>query len=305
MAHPGAESATRTVAFTGNMVALVTPFRNGQLDRAAFARLIERVIDGGVSAIVPCGTTGESPTLSHDEHDEVVRLAVQAAAGRVTVIAGAGSNSTAEAVRLTRAAAENGADAVLSVSPYYNKPTQEGLVRHFSTIADATDLPVVLYDIPGRCGVALAPDTVQRLAEHPRIRAIKVATGNVEDVSRITRSTGLAALSGDDSLTLPMLSLGAVGVISVISNLLPARMTRLVAAALEGDYSVARREHDALFPLMKAMFLESNPAPVKAALAKIGYLVDELRAPLVSVSPAARVAIESELAPFLDELKLE
>ena len=222
--------------FTGNIVALVTPFRNGSLDTGAFIRLIERVIAGGASGIVPCGTTGESPTLAHQEHDEVIQLAVETAARRVPVIAGTGSNSTAEATRLTKAAASAGADAVLSVSPYYNKPTQSGLIAHFQTIAEASDLPVVLYDIPGRCGVRLEMASTVQLAQHPNIQAIKIATGDVEDVSRVRQHTDLAPLSGDDSLTLPMMALGGVGVISVISNLLPRRMTRLVEAALAGGH---------------------------------------------------------------------
>ncbi len=288
--------------FTGNMVALITPFCNGSFDRSAYVKLIERVIDGGATAVVPCGTTGESPTLSHDEHDEVVCLAIETVARRISVIAGAGSNSTVEAIRLTKAAASAGADAVLSVSPYYNKPTQEGLRRHFHSVADATDLPVVLYDIPGRCGVALEINCLQNLAEHPNIRAIKVATGDVADVSRITASTDLAVLSGDDALTLPMLAMGATGVISVLANLLPRRMTRLVQKALEGDFSAARNEHDLLFPLMETMFVESNPAPVKAALATIGLIANELRPPLCPLSPASLPRLEEDLAPFLDEL---
>lgn len=288
--------------FTGNMVALVTPFRNGSFDEDAFIQLITRVIDGGVTAIIPCGTTGESPTLSHDEHDAVIRCAVQAAAGRVAVIAGTGSNATAEAVRLTKAAAECGADAVLSVSPYYNKPTQEGMRQHFLAVAEASSLPVVLYDIPGRCGVRLAIETQLRLAEHPRIQAVKVATGDVEDVTQLALRSGLATLSGDDSLTLPMMSLGARGVISVISNLLPQRMSRLVGAALEGDFATAREEHNTLYPLMKTMFVESNPAPIKAALARFGHMQNELRLPLCPVSPGAQEQLERDLQPFLDEL---
>lgn len=289
--------------FTGNIVALVTPLRNGSLDTEAFTRLIERVIAGGVSGIVPCGTTGESPTLTHQEHDEVIRLAVETAAGRVPVIAGTGSNSTAEAVRLTKAAAASGANAVLSVSPYYNKPTQDGLVAHFRTIGDASDLPVVLYDIPGRCGVQLALESTVALAEHPNIQAIKVATGDVEDICRIRQHTDLDTLSGDDSLTLPMLALGASGVISVISNLLPRRMTRLVEAAHEGNFNAALEEHNMMYSLMKAMFVESNPAPIKAAMAMMGWLANELRLPLCPVSPAGMSLIEKELAPFLEELE--
>jgi 4-hydroxy-tetrahydrodipicolinate synthase len=288
--------------FTGNMVALVTPFRDGSVDLPAVGALIDRVIEGGVSAVLPCGTTGESPTLSHEEHDEVVAFAVERASGRVMVIAGAGSNSTREAVRLTRAAAKAGADAVLSVSPYYNKPTSAGLVDHFRAIADSTDLPVVLYDIPGRCGVALGLPCITTLAEHPHIQAIKVATGNVEHVTEIRRATGLAILSGDDSLTLAMMALGARGVVSVLSNILPVRVNRLVTSALEGDIATARAEHDAHFPLMRSLFIESNPAPVKAALARMGLIANELRLPLRPVSPASMSRLEQDLAPFMSEL---
>ena len=284
------------------MVALVTPFRNGSFDRLAFTRLIQHVLDGGVSAVIPCGTTGESPTLSHEEHDEVVRAAVQIVEGQVPVIAGTGSNSTKEAVRLTRAAADAGASAVLSVSPYYNKPTQAGLAQHFLAVAECSALPVVLYDIPGRCGVNISTDTVVQLAVHPNVQAIKVATGDVEDVSRIKTRTQLHALSGDDALTLPMMALGGCGVISVISNLLPGRMTRMVTAALEGDFTSALREHEMLYPLMKAMFIESNPSPIKAALARIGMIDDELRLPLTKISAAGSTQLEEVLAPFLDEL---
>ena len=288
--------------FTGSMVALVTPFRNGSIDRKAFGALVERMIAGGVSAIVPCGTTGESPTLSHEEHDEVVQLAVEVVAGRVSVIAGAGSNSTSEAIRLTKAAAEGGADAVLSVSPYYNKPNTAGLVRHFRGVADATDLPVVLYDIPGRCGIALGIECITSLSEHENIQAVKLATGDVEDVTRITGATGLTVLSGDDSLTLPMMAMGARGVISVISNILPARMNRLVHSALEGNFSAAREEHNALYPLMCAMFIESNPAPVKAALARMGLIANELRLPLSPISTESMDRLDQLLAPLLSEM---
>jgi 4-hydroxy-tetrahydrodipicolinate synthase len=288
--------------FTGNMVALVTPFRNGVLDRTALARLVERTIDGGVSALVPCGTTGESPTLSHAEHDEVVAAVVELAAGRVPVVAGAGSNSTAEAVRLTRAAASAGAAAVLSVTPYYNRPNQDGLRRHFLAVADASELPVVLYDIPGRSVVRLALATTVALSEHPNIRAVKEATGDVENVTRIRAETSLAVLSGDDALTLPILALGGKGVISVLSNLLPAPMSRLVALGLAGQLVEALGIHDRLYPLMKSMFLDTNPTPVKHALAAIGLCSAELRLPLCELGAADAARLEQALEPFLDEL---
>lgn len=287
--------------FTGNIVALVTPFRNGAVDEDALAACIERAIAGGVSAVAPCGTTGESPTLTHEEHDAVVALTVRVAGGRVPVLAGTGSNSTAEAVRLSRAAAQAGASGLLSVTPYYNKPSQEGLRRHFEAVADATDLPVCLYDIPGRCGVALAPETVVALARHPNVAAIKEATGQVENVTRLRAETDLAVLSGDDALTLPILALGGRGVISVVSNVLPAAMTRLVRAMLDADLRAARAEHDRLYPLMKAMFLDTNPVPVKEAMGMLGWIEPELRLPLCRMDATRR----ERLAEILDRYRGE
>ena len=288
--------------FRGNMVALVKPFRNGFLDREAMTGLVDRVLAGGVSAVVPCGTTGESPTLSHDEHDRVVAMVIEAADGRRPVVAGTGSNSTAEAVRLTKAAAKLGADAVLSVCPYYNRPTQEGLYRHFTTVADSTDLPVVLYDIPGRTGVGLTLDTLARLADHPNIAAIKEATGQTGNATQIRRHTSLAVLSGDDAQTLPMMALGARGVISVLSNLLPSAMTGLVEAAEEGRFSDALTIHDRLQPLFQALFLESNPIPIKAALSRVGWIDPEIRPPLFTMSRPNEIALEEALEPYLEEL---
>jgi 4-hydroxy-tetrahydrodipicolinate synthase len=288
--------------FEGNMVALVTPFRNGSVDRSALAALVEHLIAGGVSGVVPCGTTGESPTLSHAEHNEVVAFVAEKVAGRVLVIAGTGSNSTAEAVELTKAAAKAGASACLSVNPYYNKPSQEGLQQHFLAVAEASQLPVVLYNIPGRCGIELSPETIRKLGAHQNIQAIKEATGNVENVSHIRQETDLAVLSGDDALTLAMLALGARGVISVIGNLLPAQMTNLVNSALEGNFAAAREEHDRLFPLMKAMFIESNPAPIKACLHRAGMIENQLRLPLCPVSAANMPRLMAQLEPFLGDI---
>ncbi len=282
--------------FAGNIVAIVTPFRNGAIDRAALAAHVERMLEGGVSGIVPCGTTGESPTLSHDEHDEVVELTLAAVRGRVPVIAGAGSNSTREAIRLTKAAEHAGAQAVLSVNPYYNRPSQEGLVAHFLAIADATSLPVMLYNIPGRTGVELSIDTIARLAKHPNIRAIKEATGNVDQVTRIRATSDLAILSGDDVLTLPMMALGASGVVSVLANVLPRAMTELVAAARSGDFATARERHERLHPLMKALFVETNPVPVKAALAELGWIAPDVRRPLVELQPGSLAQVRAALA---------
>ncbi len=288
--------------FTGNMVALVTPFRNGSVDQKALTDLVDRVLLGGVAGVVPCGTTGESPTLSHEEHDAVVAMTIDAVRGRVPVVAGTGSNCTDEAIRLTRAAGRHGATAVLSVNPYYNRPSQQGLVRHFQAIADASMVPVVLYNIPGRTGVELSIETIATLAKHPNIHAIKEATGNVENVTRIRAVSDLAVLSGDDSLTLPMLALGAQGVISVLSNLLPARMTELVRAGLAGDFDEARALHDHLYPLMKSLFVETNPAPVKAALAHAGWILEELRLPLCPIAAENRQRLVADLEPFLAEI---
>jgi 4-hydroxy-tetrahydrodipicolinate synthase len=288
--------------FEGNMVALVTPFRNGSVDRSALGALVEHVIAGGVSGVIPCGTTGESPTLSHEEHNEVVSSVVEKVGGRVLVIAGTGSNSTAEAIALTKAAAKAGANACLSVNPYYNKPSQEGLRKHFLAVADASQLPVVLYNIPGRCGIELSLDTIRKLATHQNIQAIKEATGNVENVSHIRRHTDLDVLSGDDALTLAMLALGARGVISVLANLLPNQMTNLVNSALEGNFVAARQEHDRLFPLMKAMFVESNPAPIKACLSRAGMIENQLRLPLCPVSEANIPGLMAQLEPFLADI---
>lgn len=288
--------------FQGNMVALVTPFRNGAVDGDALRGLVDRVLAGGVSAVVPCGTTGESPTLSHDEHDRVVALTIEAADGRVAVVAGTGSNSTAEAVRLTKAAARHGADAVLSVCPYYNKPTQDGLLRHFTTVADSSDLPVVLYDIPGRTGVGLTLDTLRKLGEHPNISAVKEATGQVGNVTLIRQATSLAVLSGDDALTLPMMALGARGVISVTSNLLPAAVTGLVQAVAEGRFQAALTIHDQLQPIFTALFLETNPIPIKAALARVGWIDGEIRGPLTPMTKANQTRLEAAMRPFLEEL---
>lgn len=288
--------------FSGNMVALVTPFRNGSVDGEAMIGLVDRVRAGGVSAVVPCGTTGESPTLSHAEHDRVVQIVVEAAAGNVPVVAGTGSNSTAEAVRLTVAATKAGADAVLSVCPYYNRPTQDGLLGHFATVADSSDLPVVLYDIPGRTGVSLSLETLQSLSEHPNIAAVKEATGRVENVTLIRKHTNLTVLSGDDAMTLPMMALGAKGVISVTSNLLPGAMTALVQAAADERFGEALRIHDDLQPLFKALFLETNPIPIKAALGRVGWIDREIRPPLTPMTAANERQLEQAMEPFLAEL---
>lgn len=273
--------------FEGTHTALITPFRNGAVDYGNFRSLIEAQISGGVDGIVPVGTTGESPTLSHDEHRDVIKAAVDAAAGRVKVIAGTGSNSTDEAISLTRDAELAGADAALVVAPYYNKPSPEGLYRHFRAIAGATKLPVILYSIPGRCGIEIGVPVVARLAHDcPNIVAIKEAGGSVERVSQLRQALPdtFEILSGDDSLTLPFMSVGAVGVISVASNVAPPQVCELVAAARVGDMSRTRDLHHRLYPLFKNLFVESNPVPVKYALSLTSDFSPEVRLPLAQMS---------------------
>ena len=284
--------------FAGTYTALVTPFKNDRVDEAAFARLIERQIAGGVTGIVPVGTTGESPTLTHEEHLRVIELAVQTAAGRCKVIGGTGSNSTAEAIEMTREAARVGCDATLQVAPYYNKPSPEGLFRHFSKIAEATKLPVVLYSIPGRCGIEIAVETVVRLAKGcPTIVAIKEAGGSVERVSalRAVLPPEFEILSGDDSLTLPFIGAGANGVISVASNVVPRAVVDLVNAALAGDFVEARRLHFHWYPLFKDLFIEPNPVPAKHTLALRGEMLADVRLPLCEMADATRAKLETTL----------
>lgn len=283
----GAKSSL--LMFRGTYTALVTPFRGGRVDEEAFRRLVAHQIENGVAGIVPVGTTGESPTLDHDEHRRVIALAVEAAAGRCKVIAGTGSNATAEAVALTADAEKAGADAALLVCPYYNKPSQEGLYRHFKQIAEATRLPIMLYSIPGRCVIEIAPDTVRRLAkECPNVVAIKESGGNPDRVSTLRNilPDGFDILSGDDSLTLPFIAVGASGVVSVASNLAPKEVVAMVNAALEGDFKAARAMHLRLHPLFRDLFIEPNPVPVKTALAWAGRMTAEVRAPLCAMSEA-------------------
>src|SRR5512139_2303704 len=251
--------------FEGAITALVTPMRNGKVDEQGLVDLIEFQITRGIHGIVPCGTTGESATLSHEEHGRVIDIAVAESRGRVPVIAGTGSNSTAEALRLTRHAKEAGADGALLITPYYNKPTQEGLYRHFAHIAERVDIPIVLYNVPGRTGVNLLPETVARLTEFRNIVAIKEATADLRQASRIVELCGerIALISGDDFTVLPLLSVGGKGVISVVSNVAPALMARLVDAFAAGDLAAAREAHYRLLPLSEAMFIETNPIPVK------------------------------------------
>ncbi len=277
---------------TGTITALVTPFSKGAVAYDDLRRLVEFQIKGGIDGLVPVGTTGESPTLSHEEHVEVIRAVVEAARGRVPVIAGTGSNSTSEAVDLTRRADAAGADAMLVVAPYYNKPNAEGLFRHFSAIADATAKPIVLYSIPGRCGVEISVPVIVRLrARYRHVRWIKEAGGSVDRVDQIKDALGgdFTVLSGDDSLTLPFMAAGAEGVISVASNYAVKPVTRMVRAALANDFAAAGRIHRKLYPLFKAIFLEPNPVPIKAVLAERGIIASaEVRLPLTELSPATR-----------------
>ncbi|MBI3615995.1 MAG: 4-hydroxy-tetrahydrodipicolinate synthase [Candidatus Omnitrophica bacterium] len=268
------------------MVALVTPFRNGEIDVKTLQRLVEFHVRGGTSALVPCGTTGESATLSHDEHEQVIEVTIQAARGRIRVIAGTGSNNTEEALRLTRHAERAGADAALLISPYYNRPTQEGLYQHFRTIAESVNLPLVLYNIASRTGVNIEPETFGRLAKVPNIAGVKEASGSLEQMSRIKGACGdrFALISGDDALTLPVLAIGGTGVISVTANIVPGKVARMIRAFQKGNLSEARRIHYELLPLTRSLFLETNPIPVKTAMGLM-KLIDEaaLRLPLCSM----------------------
>lgn len=269
---------------TGTLTALVTPFRKGAVAYDDLRKLVEYQIRSGIDGVSPCGTTGESPTLSHEEHIAVVRAVVEMTRGRVPVVAGTGSNSTQEAVELTRLSHEAGADAMLVVAPYYNKPSPEGLFRHFCAVAEATDRPIILYSVPGRCGIEIGVPVVERLrARYRHVAWIKEAGGSVDKVDQLKQALGddLTVLSGDDSLTLPFLAVGAEGVISVASNLIPREMGRLVRTAREGDYAAARRLHRRLYPLFKGVFIEPNPVPIKHLLARAGVIGSpEVRLPL-------------------------
>lgn len=270
----------------GVYTALVTPFRNGKVDYDALTALLERQIAGKVAGVVPVGTTGESPTLSTREHIEVIAKTAEIVNGRCQVIAGSGANSTEEAIYLTLEAKAAGADASLQVTPYYNKPTQEGIYRHFSVIAEKSALPVVLYNVPGRAGVPIAVETIARLSENPLMVAVKEAGGSVDRVSAIKDLCDITVLSGDDSLTLPMMSVGAEGIISVASNIIPGELSAMVDAALKGDYASALKYHKKYYALFRDLFIESNPIPVKAAMGMMGDLTPEYRLPLCEISDA-------------------
>ena len=287
--------------FRGIFTALVTPFRNGGIDVSAFEKLIEAQLAAGITGIVAIGTTGESPTLSHKEREQLIRLAVETAHKRCLVIAGTGSNATQHAVTDTKAAEKLGVDGALLVAPYYNKPSQEGLFRHFKTIADATSLPIILYNIPGRCSVDILPETVVRLATDCRnIVSIKEASGSVERVSELRgRLPGsFTILSGDDSLTLPFMSVGAAGVVSVASNLFPSEVCALIRACESGDLKSAEKLHRNLLPLFKDLFIEPNPVPVKTALGWRGAMLGEVRLPLCEMNEANQARLRKTLEEF-------
>jgi 4-hydroxy-tetrahydrodipicolinate synthase len=284
--------------FTGTYTAIVTPFKNGALDAAALEHLIRLQIKGGVDGIVPVGTTGESPTVDCEEHLEIIALAVKCAAGKVKVLAGTGANSTEEAVHLTREAEKIGADGSLQVAPYYNKPSQEGLFQHFRAIARETRLPIVLYSIPGRCGIEIGVETVRRLAaECKNIVGIKEAGGSCDRVSQLRATLGpkFTILSGDDSLTLPFMAVGAQGVISVASNIIPFEVVQMVGAFTRGEAKKAAQLHAKFYPVFKDLFIETNPVPVKAALAMMGLIEEDYRLPLVKMSDANRAKLKATL----------
>lgn len=277
--------------FTGTYTAIVTPFKKGKIDEAALEKLVKAQIKGGVDGIVPVGTTGESATLDYEEHIHVIALSVKFAAGKIKVIAGTGGNSTQEAIYLTRAAEKAGADASLQVAPYYNKPTQEGLFRHFHAVARATRLPIILYSIPGRCGIEIGVETTNRLAhDSVNIVGIKEAGGNADRISQLRAALGnkFTILSGDDSLTLPFMAVGAQGVVSVASNVIPHEVARMVRTYQRGNASLALKMHEKYYALFKDLFIETNPAPVKAALALLGQMDEELRLPMIPISASSR-----------------
>lgn len=283
--------------FPGALTALITPFRDGAIDRAALERIVDEQIAAGIHGLVPCGSTGESATLTHDEHLEVIGLVARRVRGRVPVIAGSGSNSTAEAIRLTRGAKDAGADAALLISPYYNKPTQEGIYRHYRAIAEATRFPLIVYNIPGRTSSKIEASTLARLAELPEIVGLKEATGSLDECQEVIRRCGdaLPVYAGDDALTLPVIAVGGVGVISVVSNCAPKAWAAAVDAARRGDWTAARRGHYALLPLIRALFLETNPIPVKAAMAMLGLSADELRLPLLPMTDGPRQQLRAAM----------
>ena len=283
------------------MVALVTPFRDGEVDVPTLKKLVEFHVKSGTSGIVPCGTTGESATLSHEEHEQVIETVIQTARGRVAVIAGTGSNNTQEALRFTRHAQKAGADGALLICPYYNKPTQEGLVQHFRAVAESVNIPIVVYNIASRTGVNIEPETFGRLAKIRNIAAVKESSGNLEQMARIKALTGerFTLLSGDDGLTLPVLAIGGTGVVSVVANILPKEVAHLVAAFHKGKLEEARKIHYRLLAITKAMFIETNPIPVKTAMGLMKLIPDaSLRLPMCAISPANLARLKEVLRSY-------
>jgi 4-hydroxy-tetrahydrodipicolinate synthase len=288
--------------FHGALTAIITPFRDGAVDEAALRELIEWQIQSGIDGLVPCGSTGESATLSHAEHERVIKITIEQTRKRVPVVAGTGSNSTAEAIRLTASAREMGADGALLISPYYNKPTQDGIYKHYKTIAASVDLPIFAYNIPGRTGSNVAPETFARLAEIKNFIGVKEASGSTEQTSDILRLTNgkFTVLSGDDALTVPLMAIGAKGVIATISNAMPREIHEMAAAGLAGDFERARQLHYQMLPLMRTLFIETNPICIKQALAFMGKCCNELRLPLVPMTPPAA----EKLKAAMKELRL-
>jgi 4-hydroxy-tetrahydrodipicolinate synthase len=285
--------------FTGLTVALVTPFRGGEVDFDDLRRLVEWHVEQGTDCLAPVGTTGESPTLDHEEHEHVIAVVVEQARGRLRVMPGTGSNSTREAIRLTKFARRAGADGALMVGPYYNKPTQEGYYRHFAAVAEAVDLPIILYNIPGRTGSNILPETIARLAEIPTVVAIKESTGSLDQASQIAVTTNLTLLSGDDSLTLPLMSVGGCGVVSVVGNIVPRDMKGLVTAILAGRLDEAQRWHRKLFPLCRDMLgVATNPIPIKAAMKLLGRGSGELRLPMTPLDAAGEARVRRTLQEY-------
>jgi 4-hydroxy-tetrahydrodipicolinate synthase len=276
---------TRSEEFAGLSVAMITPFSGGEVDYEALQRQVEFQIAAGTTCLCPVGTTGESPTLSHPEHERVISAVIEAAAGKIKVMPGTGSNSTDEALHLTRYAARSGADAALIVAPYYNKPAQEGFYQHFKALAQAVDIPICVYNIPGRTGKNVEPETIVRMAELPNITMVKEATGSMDQASQIINATDLTVLSGDDSLTLPLMAVGARGVISVVANIIPQDMIQMIRAFERGDAAEARRWHHKLFPICRDMLgLATNPIPIKAAMRLLGRDSGDLRMPMTPLS---------------------
>ncbi len=290
---------TKGEQFAGLTVALVTPFKDGEVDFEGLRRLVDWHLEQGTDCLSPVGTTGESPTLDHEEHERVIAAVVERAAGRIKVMPGTGSNSTREAIRLTRFARKVGADAALMVGPYYNKPTQEGYYRHFAAVAEAVDIPIVLYNIPGRTGSNILPETIARLAELPTIVGVKEATGSLDQASQIAALCNLTILSGDDSLTLPLLSIGGRGVVSVVGNIVPRDMKALVTAFDTGDLPEAQKWHRKLFPLCRDMLgVATNPIPIKAALQLLGRGNGELRLPMCPLDSQGAAKVKKTLQEY-------